>query len=430
MVGVVDLAVADEVDTTGGHPARLGAGIGAGSRYRRGVAFNESILHVDMDAFFVAVERRHRPELRGRPVAVGGTGPRGVIASASYEARRYGVRSAMPTSRARRLCRSLVVVPPDHARYVEASEAVFEVFGSFTPRVEGLSLDEAFLDVSGLRRHYPDPEAVAEALRRRVAEATGLVASVGIAATKLVAKLASADAKPDGVLRVPTDEVERYLAPKPVGALWGVGEATRAALERLGVHTVGELAAVPERVLERELGPSLGAHLARVSRGIDPRPVVPDSEVKSVSVEQTYPSDLSDRHRIDSELLKHADRLAYRLRRGGLRARTVTVKVRFADFSTVTRSHTRQTPTATTRDLYADARRLLGKVPLRKPVRLLGVGASGLEPEGAPRQLQVGDDDGWERISEAVDSVRERFGTGAVVPARLVAETGSDEASS
>jgi len=395
-----------------------------------GVTFTEPILHVDMDAFFVAVERRRRPELGGRPVAVGGTGPRGVVASASYEARAFGVRSAMPTARARRLCPDLVVVAPDHAAYVQASEEVFEIFRSFTPRVEGLSLDEAFLDVSGLRLHHPDPEAVATELRRRIRERTGLVASVGIASTKLVAKLASADAKPDGVLRVPVDEVERYLAPKPVRALWGVGEATHAALERLGVTTVGDLAALTPRVLERELGAALGAHLSRMARGIDPRPVVAESEVKSVSVERTYPADLTDRAHIEAELLKHTDRLAYRLRRAGLRARTITLKVRFPDFSTVTRSHTRSEPTATTPELYDDVRRLLARVGPLRAVRLLGVGAGGLEPAAAPRQLQVGADDGWERVSEAVDAVRERFGADAVVPARLVPESRQGRASS
>ncbi len=393
-------------------------------------SFRESILHVDMDAFFVEVERRRRPELRGRPVAVGGAGPRGVVASASYEARAFGVRSAMPMSRARRLCRDLTVVPPDHGTYRQASEEVFEVFRTFTPLVEGLSVDEAFLDVGGLRLHYPDPVAVATALREELRAVTGLAASVGIASTKFVAKLASADAKPDGVVQVEADRVADYLAPKSVRALWGVGEATHAALERLGVDTIGELAAVPERVLARSVGPSLAAHLARLSHGIDPRPVNPDSAAKSVSVERTYDRDLTDVDEIETALLGHTDRVAYRLRRAGLAGKTVTLKVRFADFTTVTRSHTREVATAVTRHLYRDVLELLARVDLRQPVRLLGVGTSNLEPAGAPRQLEVGGSEGWERVSDAVDEIRRRFGPRAVRPARLAGRKPPDQATS
>lgn len=392
--------------------------------------FPEPILHVDMDAFFVEVERRRRPELRGRPVVVGGAGPRGVVASASYEARAFGIRSAMPMSRAVRRCPGLVVVAPDHAAYRRASEEVFEVFRSYTPLVEGLSLDEAFLDVAGLRLHHPDPDSVAAALRASLREATRLTASVGIASTKFVAKLASADAKPDGVLRVPVADVEAYLAPKSVRSLWGVGEATHAALERLGVSTIGELASVSESALARALGSSLGSHLARIARGLDQRAVTPESSAKSVSVEHTYDTDLVGVDEIEAALLGHCDKVGYRLRRAGLRGRTVTLKVRFADFTTVTRSHTRASATTISRELFRDVLDLLGRIDLRQPVRLLGVGVSSLEDADAPRQLEVGSGDHWERVTEAVDEVRRRFGSGAVRPARLVDRRPSNPATS
>ncbi|MCB2222960.1 MAG: DNA polymerase IV [Actinobacteria bacterium] len=382
--------------------------------------FAEHIAHVDMDAFFVEVERRRDPALRGVPVAVGGTGTRGVVASASYEARRHGVHSAMPMAHARRQCPALRVVPPDPRAYGAASEAVFEIIRSFTPRVEPLSVDEAFLDIGGLRLHHDSPRGFADALRAAIRGGTGLPSSVGIATVKLLAKMASGDAKPDGVLVVPAGTERAYLAPKPVRALWGVGEATHARLEQLGVATIGDLASIPEATLCRRLGPSLGSHLAALSRAVDPRPVEGGDVVKSISVEQTYERDLEGRAAMERELLRMADRLAARLRRAGFAARGVTLKVRFADFSTITRSHTGRAPLDTAHDLYAAALALLDRAAVgERPVRLLGLGGDNLDDAAAPRQLDLASG-GWDELEGAVEEVRLRFGDRAVARARLV----------
>ena len=309
-----------------------------------------------MDAFFVEVERRFDPTLVGQPVAVGGTGPRGVVASASYEARQFGVHSAQPTTTALRQCPSLVVVPPSHGRYGEVSVEVFAVFRSITPLVEGLSLDEAFLDVGGLTRHFESPVEVGETIRSRIRSELGLPASVGIGSTKLVAKLASAAAKPDGLRHIPKESELDFLHALPARALWGVGPATLAALERLGVVTVGDIAGLPEATIAGALGSTVGRHLAALANGIDPRPVEPDIASKSVSVEHTYVSDLEGTEVVETAMLGHAQRLSSRLRRGGLAARTVTVKVRFADFETVTRSETLPVAVTGAQDLFRTAR--------------------------------------------------------------------------
>jgi DNA polymerase-4 len=388
--------------------------------------FDEHIAHVDMDAFFVEVERRRRPGLRGRAVVVGGLGNRGVVASASYEARRRGVRSAMPIVHARRLCPHADFLPPDHTAYREASGEVFAVLRSFTPVVEPLSVDEAFLDVSGLRLHYPGPAEVGEAIRTVLREQTGLPASVGMATSKLIAKLASDEAKPDGMVVVAAGEETAFLHPKEVGALWGVGEATLARLAELGAVTIGDLAELPADLLQRRLGASLGMHLARLARADDPRPVSTETEAKSLSVEATYEQDLTDPDRIEGELLRHADRLASRLRRAGLRGRTVHLKVRLGDFTTVTRSHTLRTPTDTAHVLYRAAKALFDRTSARgRPVRLLGLGMEGLEAASAPRQLDL-EGAGWDEVERAVDRIRDRFGGGAVGPARLGGEAGGE----
>jgi nucleotidyltransferase/DNA polymerase involved in DNA repair len=382
--------------------------------------WTEPILHVDMDAFFVEVERRRDPSLIGKPVAVGGVGGRGVIASASYEARRHGVRSAQATATALRLCRDLVVVPASHGRYGEVSAEIFEIFRGFTPMVEGLSLDEAFLDISGLRRHFDDPVQVAVALRAEIRSRLALPASVGIASSKFLAKLASESAKPDGLRHVPRESQLEFLHALSVESLWGVGPATLAGLERLGVVTVGDLAELPEESVVRALGPTNGRHLVQLARGIDNRPVIPDTEAKSVSVEETYDRDLEGRETIETALLAHAQRLSGRLRRSGLTARTITLKVRYEDFTTITRSVTTGTPTDSPRDLYRSARELLASVDVERPIRLLGLGGSGLETDGEPRQLDLGTDEGWVRVSDAVAEVRDRFGEHSVEPARLL----------
>ncbi len=373
-----------------------------------------------MDAFFVEVERLRRPELRGRSVVVGGAGERSVVAAASYESRRFGVRSAMPMTRARRLCPDLVIVPPDHREYGRMSEMVFEVFRSFTPLVEGLSVDEAFLDVSGLRLHFPDPVTIGHEIRSALRSHVGLPASVGVAATKFVAKLASEAAKPDGLRHVPLTAQEAFLSGLELRALWGVGEATFASLAGLGVETVGELAGVPRRRLQAVLGPSLADHLLALASGHDPRPVTPDHETKSISAEETFERDLATEEERTEALRVLADRVGHRLRRAGLAGRTVNVKVRLADFTTLSRSETLSGPTDADVEIFRIACRLVERVDrLDRGVRLLGIGLSSLEERDAPRQLSVDADPRWREIDETVDAVRDRFGRQAIGPARL-----------
>jgi DNA polymerase-4 len=377
-----------------------------------------------MDAFFVEVERRRDPSLRDLPVAVGGTGPRGVIASASYEARRHGVRSAQPTSTALRLCPDLIVVTSAHGHYGEISVLLFDIFREFTPRVEGLSLDEAFLDVSGLRRHFDSPVDVALAVRAEIRRRLDLPASVGIASTKFLAKLASEAAKPDGWRHIPEATQLEFLHALPVDALWGVGPATLAGLQRLGVVTVGDLAELPEGSVLTALGPTHGRHLLELAGGNDPRPVVPDGEAKSISVEETYDRDLEGREVIETALLAHAQRLAARLRRAGVAPRTVVLKVRYDDFTTITRSITPGAPVVGQRDLFHAALELLGSVELTRPVRLLGLSGSGLEEGDRPRQLGLGSGENWVKMADAVAEVQDRFGDDSVEPARLLHRKG------
>jgi len=373
-----------------------------------------------MDAFFVEVERLRRPELRGRATVVGGTGPRSVVASASYEARSRGVASGMPMAQALRLCPHAVVLPPDHAEYRARSAEVFAVLESFTPLVEGVSVDEAFLDIGGLRLHYPSPAAVADAIRSAIRGRLGLPASVGLASTKLIAKMASRDAKPDGVRLVVAGGERDYLHVKPVRALWGVGEATHARLEELGVATIGDIAAFPRPTLVRRLGEALGGHLWDLASGLDERRVEPVSEARSISVEETYDTDLVDEGQVDREVLALADRLASRLHQAGVVATTVHLKVRYSDFTTVTRSHTFPQPISTGRDLHRAASALLGRTAARsRSVRLLGIGADGLADAGDPRQMPL-EARSWDDLEGVVEEVRGRFGRSAVARARLV----------
>jgi DNA polymerase IV len=387
--------------------------------------WTEPILHVDMDSFYVEVERLADPSLRSVPVAVGGTGPRGVIASASYEARKYGVHSAQPTAQAMRACPQLKVVLPSHHKYGEVSAGVFAVFRSFTPLVEGLSLDEAFLDVSGLRLHYDSPVAVGEDIRSEIRSRLGLPSSVGVASNKLIAKLASESAKPDGILHVPLDAQAAFLDVLPATSLPGVGPATLAALRRLGVATVADIAAVPEQTLAMALGPTLGHQLLELARGNDPRGVEPDLEAKSISVEETYPTDLEGPNMVTTALLEHAHRLSARLRRSGVTARTISLKVRYPDFETVTRTRTSTQPTHAWRDLFRVGGELLADLAPDRPVRLLGLGASGLERDDQPRQVELGSSSpDWDRVEDVVFEVRGRFGDTAISPARSLEDSG------
>lgn len=382
--------------------------------------WTEPILHIDMDAFFVEVERLDDPTLRDRPVLVGGGGPRGVVASASYEARASGAHSAMPMGAALRAVPKATVVPPRHRRYAEASRQVFAIFERFTPQVEALSVDEAFLDVTSLRLLHASPVDAAQAIRATIRRELGLPASAGVASNKLIAKLASEKAKPDGLLHVPSDRQLEFLHGLPVDDLWGVGQATRAALERFGVETVGDLAAVPEATLIKSIGPSHGRSLTLLAAGIDNRPVQPHGAAKSVSVEETYDEDISDTAEIRRRLLILAERLADRLHGAGRAGRTLQLKVRFADFTTITRSLTLAAPTDVGRDLFRGAVQLLERVAIPPDgIRLLGVGVVSMEPGDAPRQLSADRPAGWDDVASAIDKVRRKFGPDSVGPAGI-----------
>ena len=387
-----------------------------------------TVLHVDMDAFYASVELRTRPELRGLPVIVGGGGSRGVVLSATYEARASGVHSAMPMARARRLCPQAVVISPDHGAYAEVSHGVMEVFRSVTPTVEPISLDEAFLDVRGASRRLGGPRQVGEWIRAVVEDEQGITCSVGVASTKFVAKLASARCKPDGLLVVPADDVVAFLHPLPVGALWGVGEKTEQVLRGLGLHAVGDIANTSLVTLQRALGPAVGAHLHALSWGRDERRVTPLEPDKSVGAEETFPVDIDDPATIHRELLRLSERTAARLRGKGLVGRTVSIKVRFSDFTTITRSRTLREPTDVGREVYETAVGLFDALGLQRArLRLVGVRVEGVVDGGqAPRQLLLGErDSGWREAEQAVDKAARRFGAGAVRPAALVRRDGS-----
>jgi DNA polymerase-4 len=383
------------------------------------------ILHVDMDAFYASVAVRDRPELAGLPVIVGG-GTRGVVLSATYQARESGVHSAMPMTRARRLCPQAVVVSPDFERYTACSKAVMEIFAAYTPKVQALSLDEAFLDVSGARRRG-DPLHIAEELRARVHDEQGVTCSVGVAATTLMAKLASRAAKPDGVLRVTPAEVTTFLHPLPVEALWGVGERTGEQLRRLGLTTVADIAHTPVATLRRALGPATGAHLHTLAWGGDDHTVVPrrfhDEPDRSMGADETFGRDTDDPAVVRRELLRLATKVAGRMRAAGMAGRTVTLKVRFADFVTITRSRTLPDPTDLTAEIYAVACDLYAGLRLeRARIRLVGVRVEGLlDARRATRQLVLGGRErGWSEAERAVDRATQRFGASVVRPGTLI----------
>jgi DNA polymerase IV len=381
-----------------------------------------TVLHVDMDAFFAAVEVRRRPELRGRPVVVGGVGPRGVVSSASYEARRFGVRSAMPAMRARALCPQAVFLPPDFSAYSEASQAVMRIFHDVTPLVEPLSLDEAFLDVAGARRLLGRPALIARDIRARVADEQRLTCSVGVAPTKFVAKLGSTRAKPDGVIVVPVGQVLDFLHPLPVDALWGVGERAAETLHRLGLGTVGELAAAPVGMLRGALGDASATHLHELASGRDPRRVVSEHVDKSIGAEMTYDTDVADPMIIRRSLLALSEKVGARLRAGGHVGRTIAIKVRLADFRTVNRSRTVPTTTDVAREIFETSWALFEALGAAEHIRLIGVRVEGLAAEAtASRQLTLGEPEhGWREAEAAGDALAARFGRSIVGPASLL----------
>lgn len=379
-------------------------------------------MHVDMDAFFVAVELRTRPELRGKPVIVGFPADRSVVLSASYEARAFGVKSAMPMVVAARMCPKAVIIEPRHKLYYDVSDRLMEIFASITDLVEPLSVDEAFLDVGGAIRRLGPPREIGELIRRRVAAELGITASVGIAASKFVAKIASTRCKPDGLLQIGPDETVPYLHSLPVGALWGIGAKTADVLARMGIRTVADVAATPVSSLKKMLG-ATGEHVYRLSWGIDPRPVTPVRSEKSIGAEETFAVDTGDNALIARELLRLSHRTAGRLRSSGMVARTVALKLRYADFSTITRSRTVHTPVDSAQLIYAVAIQLLESLGSRPmTVRLVGIRAEQLE-DAAHTSLQLSfdrRDDNWRAAEQALDEVSRKFGNKSILPASLL----------
>ena len=396
----------------------------------------KTILHVDMDMFYVAVELRRNPQLRGLPVVVGGDGSRGVVAAASYEARRFGVFSAMSSAQAKRLCPQAIFLPGDHDLYSQVSAEVFEVFHTITPLVEGLSLDEAFLDVTGARRLLGEGTKIAEEIRVRVKQATQLICSVGVAPNKFLAKLASVFAKPranrdgvepgHGVYEVQFGRELAFLHPLPVESLWGVGPVTLEKLAALSIKTVGDVAKFDRKILLTVLGGSLGEHLFELSQGIDDRSVEPDRDAKSIGHEETFSTDIKDLAVAHGQLLRLADAVSARCRNAGVGARTISLKIKFADFQIITRAASVEFPVTTTQAMMRLVEPLLREIDISGGVRLLGISARNLvEPE---MQLSLFDDAtnkstaneldaAWSSTTSAIDDIRDKFGDAAIKPA-------------
>jgi DNA polymerase IV len=379
-----------------------------------------SILHVDMDAFYASIEQIDHPEYKGRPVIVGadpkGGAGRGVVAACSYEARKFGVHSALPISRAWKLCPQGVYVRPRMKRYVEISGHIMEVFRRYTDLVEPLSIDEAFLDITGSIALFGAPNQIARSIKREIREQTGLTASVGLAPNKFLAKIASDIRKPDGFMVLAENDVESFLKNLPISRLWGVGPKTEHRLHELGFRTIGELAASSRESLIRSLG-SLGEHLYRLSRGQDERPVVANGEPKSISSETTFEEDTADLELLHRTILWLSDHVAERLRHDNYRARKVTLKLRYSSFSTHTKQQSLDKLIQTGEEIAAVARSLFGQFPLTQKIRLIGVAAGDLHREGAdPNQLALFADpaNAKEKLSHTVDELKERFGIDAV----------------
>jgi DNA polymerase IV len=381
------------------------------------------ILHVDMDAFYASVEQLDAPALRGRCVIVGGTSNRGVVAAASYESRRFGVRSAMPIVEARRLCPDAVFVRPRMARYQELSHAVMELLREVTSLVEPVSIDEAFLDLAGTERLHGPPVELARTLKTRIRERVQLSASIGLAPNRFLAKIASDHRKPDGLTVILPEQVQAFIDRLPIGKVPGVGPKTESRLTALGITFLGEVRRYPSPILESILG-AYGGRLLELAHGIDPTPVTPGSPAKSVSCECTLEADTRERERLQRLLLEQAEEVAAGLRHEGVQARTVVLKIKHADFELFTRRETFDPPTQSSEVLYRYALGLLAAVPLAKAVRLVGLGATGFTRAGAPRQqglfaAEARDQGGWEKVDRAVDRIRSRFGDGVICRAAL-----------
>ncbi len=377
-----------------------------------------TIVHVDMDAFYAAIEQRDHPELRGKPVIVGGRpGSRGVVSSASYEARAFGVRSAMPSTEAQRLCPEAIFAPVDMPKYAEASRTLMKVLESFSPTIEPLSIDEAFLDASGTERLFGPPEELGRAIKCRVLETLQITASVGIAPNKFLAKLASDLRKPDGLVVVGEGEAPALLDDLPIRKLFGVGEATEERLQRLGIATIGQLARYPRDILIQHFGQA-GEHLSDLANGIDERPVETEREARSLSTEVTFDEDIADYERLEAVLFDLSEQVAWRLRKQRLRARTFTLRVRFADFDTVSRSRSQKRASNHGPLIFRSlCEPLAGLRESRRAVRLLGVAATQLCGEGDEAQLSLFGDDELEKaraVDEVLDAISARFGRGTI----------------
>ena len=377
------------------------------------------ILHIDMDAFFASVEQRDHEEYRGKPVIIGGLGPRGVVSTASYEARKFGVHSAMPMVTARRRCPDAAFLPGDHAKYSAVSRQIFSVLARFSPVIEQLSIDEGFLDLTGMERLMDSPRAYGEAIKRAVREETGLTASVGVAPNKFLAKLASDMEKPDGLVVIRPEDAERVLAPLPVSRIFGVGKKTEARLSALGFKTIGQLAAADRSRLARALGDHMAAQLIALAHGLDDRPVEPTRAAQSIGREETFDEDIHSREEAERVLLSLSEEVGWRLRREGLSARTVTLKLRFAPFDTYTRQQTFPDPVSYDEDIFAAARALFRAFPSPPGagIRLLGVSAGNLSTEG---ELSLFDDhEKKEKLYGAIDQLKSRFGESILTRAAL-----------
>ena len=390
-------------------------------------ATQATILHVDMDAFFASVAERDNPELKGKAVVIG-MGARGVVSAANYEARKFGIHSAMPVGRARRLAPHAIFLPVDMARYQEVSEHVMEIFHSFTPWVEPISLDEAFLDVTGSQKLLGTGREIAVAIRKKVEEHEGITCSVGIAPSKFIAKLASANCKPNGMLEITSDRILTFLHPLPIQAMWGVGPKTAEVLERLGLRTIEDIAKLPRATLLRALGEANGASLYELAWGRDYRDVTPEEPDRSISAAETFAQDLDNPEEILTEFLRLTERATARLRDRDLFAKTISIKVRFADFSTINRSKTLPLPIDSTHDVYEVVKGLYQALRIeRARMRLVGVSLENLS-EGAPHQMMLGEREvGWRQAEGAIDQARARFGKGSVRPARLISASEDDE---
>ena len=386
------------------------------------------ILHVDMDAFYASVAELDHPEYKGKALVVG-AGTRGVVLSANYEARKFGIRAAMPVGRAKRMAPHAIFIAPEHHRYSEISERVMAIFHSYTPLVEPISLDEAFLDVTGSQKLFGTGREIAAKIREQVEKEEGITCSVGLAQSKFIAKLASQHCKPNGMLEIKSDRILEFLHPLPVRAIWGVGPKTAESLERLGLHTVSDIAHTPRATLIRALGESTGASLYELAWGRDYRDVIPDEPEKSIGNEETFSEDLDNPEEILREFLRMTEKATARLRERSLFAKTISIKIKFADFSSLTRSKTVPIAIDNTHDTYEVVKALY--LALRNEgarIRLVGVSFSQLQ-EGAPVQLELGARErGWREADTAIDRAQARFGRGSVRPGRLIRpESGSDE---